>query len=156
MTLSTHTAIGALIGGSIGNPLLGFIIGFISHLLVDMIPHGDAGLRKKYHSRQARKAGLAYVSIDGAMAILLLLVFFNLIDFDSRFVFTAAVAGSVLPDILVGVYELTKQRFLGRFVKMHVYFHDYFVNRYGDVKLLHGIVGQTVFLVILIHFLVIS
>jgi hypothetical protein len=44
MTLTTHATLGAVIGRATGNPVLAFIFGFISHFLIDMVPHGDTGL----------------------------------------------------------------------------------------------------------------
>ena len=41
MTLTTHATVGAVIGYAIGEPLAGFVLGFLSHVQLDMRPHGD-------------------------------------------------------------------------------------------------------------------
>ncbi len=153
MTISTHTAIGAVLGGFVGGPIIGFFAGMLSHFLVDMIPHGDAKLGKEFHTKRASKSGKAYVTIDGVSAIFILLIFFNLVDFDSRFVFSCTIAGSVLPDILAGIHGITKTKYLRWFVKLHFFFHDFFTSRYGDVRLRWAIMGQAVFILLLVRWM---
>ena len=41
MFLTVHAATGILIGKYTGNIYLAFIAGFLSHLILDIIPHGD-------------------------------------------------------------------------------------------------------------------
>ncbi|MCA9325530.1 hypothetical protein KDA23_05720 [Candidatus Saccharibacteria bacterium] len=42
MYVSVHATVGAVVGQQTGNPLLAFGAGFASHLLLDVIPHGDS------------------------------------------------------------------------------------------------------------------
>lgn len=153
MTITTHTAIGATLGGFVGGPVVGFVAGMLSHFLVDMIPHGDTKLAAQYRSKQSKKTAVAYVTIDGIVAIFVLLVFINLIDFDSRLIFTTTVAGSVLPDILVGLHDLTKSVRLRSFVKLHFFFHNFFTKKYGDIRLAPALIGQTIFILLLVRWM---
>jgi len=43
MTLAAHVAVGAVIGLATKNPVLGFFAGFVSHFVLDAIPHSDLG-----------------------------------------------------------------------------------------------------------------
>ena len=54
MFLTAHTSVALLISTKIINPFLGFILGFISHFLVDIIPHGDESIGIK-SSKLAKK-----------------------------------------------------------------------------------------------------
>ncbi|MEK7619643.1 MAG: hypothetical protein AAB413_00170 [Patescibacteria group bacterium] len=145
MTLTTHATLGAVIGHATGSPLLAFIFGFISHFLIDMIPHGDTGIADNYkiHKRR-RKQALAYVMVDAVFAIFFVLLLANTRDIESMRAYSWGIAGGVLPDLLVGIYEVTKTRLLRWFNTLHFLFHDYFVKRKGDVPLYYAIMAQIV------------
>ncbi|PIQ67258.1 hypothetical protein COY25_04700 [Candidatus Uhrbacteria bacterium CG_4_10_14_0_2_um_filter_41_7] len=147
MTLSTHTAIGAIIGFSFGNPIVGFILGFISHFLVDMIPHGDSEIADQYKVQKVNvKKILAYMMIDAVTAIILIVTLFETRSADNTAVLGASIAGSVLPDLLVGIYEVTKSKYLLWFNRLHFFFHDYFIIKYHDIKLPYSLLGQFIFI----------
>jgi len=145
MTLTTHATLGAVIGRATGNPILAFVFGFISHFLIDMVPHGDTGLADNYKIKKVRrKQALAYVMVDAVVAILFVLILANVKDITSVRNFTWGIVGSVLPDLIVGVYELTKTKYLHWFNKMHFFFHDFFIKRKGDVPLYYALMAQVV------------
>ncbi len=145
MTLTTHATLGAVIGRAVGTPVLAFIFGFISHFLIDMVPHGDTGLSDNFriHKRK-RKQAVAYVIIDAVVAIFFVLLLANTRDIDSVRTFSWGIVGGVLPDLLVGVYEVTKTPMLRWFNTLHFYFHDMFVKRKGDVPLYYALMAQVV------------
>jgi phosphatidylglycerophosphatase A len=145
MTLTTHATLGAVIGHTVGTPLLAFVFGFISHFLIDMIPHGDTGLADNYkiHKRR-RKTALAYVMVDAVIAILFVLLLANTRDLDSLRTFSWGIVGGVLPDLIVGLYEITKTPLLKWFNTLHFAFHDFFVRRKGDVPLYYALLAQVV------------
>jgi len=153
MTITTHAAIGAVIGFSIGNPWLGFLLGFISHFLVDMIPHGDSRLSVKYRIQKKKRGPVTFATIDALIALYIILGLVNLPISTSQTALTAAIAGSVLPDLLVGFFDMTKSRYLKKFVKIHFFFHDFFTTRFGDIKLHQAIFGQAVVVVGLLNLL---
>ncbi len=152
MTLTTHVAIGAGIGVLVGNPALGFGLGVVSHFLVDMIPHGDTGLADRYYNNNEKLVPVAYAGIDGALAVILLMLFVVIKpDSVATAPFAAAVIGSVLPDLLVGAADVMKKnRVLVAYRKFHFYFHDYFSRSYGDVKLRYALVAQTIFILVVV------
>jgi phosphatidylglycerophosphatase A len=150
MTLTTHATLGAVIGHAVGNPVLAFVFGFISHFMIDMIPHGDTGLADNYKvHKKSKKAALAYVMVDAIFAIFFVLMLANTKDLTSMQNFTWGIIGGVLPDLLTGVYEITKSKTLKWFNTVHFFFHDYFVKRKGDVPLKYAILGQIVFIALL-------
>ncbi len=150
MTITTHTAIGAAIGFSLGHPALGFALGMISHLAVDMIPHGDMKFAEQFKNKR-RKAAVAYAGIDAAVAILLLLTLFNVGGYTDKLTFSASIAGSIMPDLLVSLYFATKTRWLKWFVKLHFFFHDFFLKRYGDVRLSYALTFQAAFIFLILR-----
>lgn len=145
MTLTTHATIGAVIGHAVGIPFWAFIFGFISHFLVDMIPHGDTGLSDNFrvHKRK-RKRAVAYVVVDAIIALFFVLILANTRDLESIRTFSWGIAGSVIPDLIVGLFEVTKTPALRWFIRLHFYFHDFFVHRKGDVPLYYAIMAQIV------------
>lgn len=145
MTLTTHATIGAVIARAVGSPVLAFIFGFISHFLVDMIPHGDTGLSDNFRVyKRKRKQAVAYVLVDGVVAIFFVLILANTRDIESMRTFTWGIVGGVLPDLIVGLYEITKAPLLKWFNTIHFYFHDFFVRRKGDVPLYYALMAQVV------------
>ncbi len=151
MTLTTHAAIGAFIGTIAKDPVIGFMAGATSHFLVDMIPHGDNQLADLFRIHKRRKLAVTYVTIDAIIAILFVLTMFTARGEVGNTAFSAAVAGSILPDLLVGLADATKWKPLKRFSKFHFYFHDFFSRKHGDVKLKYALVGQLGFILVLLN-----
>lgn len=149
MTITTHTAIGAAIGFGLNNPALGFAVGMLSHFAVDMIPHGDLKFSEQFKNKK-RKAALAYATIDAVVALLLLLALFNVGGYENKQAFSASIAGSIMPDLLVSIYFATKTKWLKWFVRLHFFFHDFFLKRYGDVRLTYALSGQAVFIFLIL------
>jgi hypothetical protein len=82
--------------------------------------------------------------VDAVVAILFVLILANVKDITSVRNFTWGIVGSVLPDLLVGVYELTKTKYLHWFNRLHFFFHDFFIKRKGDVPLYYALMAQVV------------
>lgn len=151
MTLTTHAAIGAAIGTFVASPLEGFLLGAVSHFLVDMIPHGDNQLADLFRIHKKKKLAVAYVTIDAAIAILFILAMFAMRTSDTNVAFAAAIAGSILPDLLVGLSDALKFKPLKKFYKFHFYFHDFFSRKHGDVQLKYALLCQFAFVIYLVH-----
>ncbi|MDP2631904.1 MAG: hypothetical protein Q8P30_04040 [Candidatus Uhrbacteria bacterium] len=153
MTITTHTAIGAAIGFSVGNPYLGFGLGLISHLLVDMIPHGDSLIAEEFRIHKKRKRAFRLGTTDALFALLLALFIFNLPHVTSTMTVSLAIAGSIFPDLIVGLHDATKSKYLKRAVKVHWFFHDFFIKRYHDVKLTNSLLLQAGLVAIIMNIL---
>lgn len=128
-----------------GVPYLAFLFGFISHFFVDMIPHGDTGLSDNFRvQKRRRKHAVAYITVDAVIALFFVLLLANTRDIDSMRTFSWGIVGSVLPDFIVGIYDITKSPLLRWFNKLHFFFHDFFVQRKGDVPLYYALLAQIV------------
>jgi hypothetical protein len=145
MTLTTHATLGAVIGHAVGNPVIAFVFGFISHYLIDMVPHGDTGLSDNFRVHKHKQTqAVAYVAVDAVVALLFVLLLANTRDIDSMRTFTWGIVGGVLPDLLVGLYDITKTPLLKWHNWMHFFFHDFFVKRRGEVPLYYALLAQIV------------
>lgn len=151
MTMSTHVAVGASIGLITQNPVLGFVSGCISHFLLDMIPHGDSTLGESHFNTKKKSIRpYLYVLVDNGIAIYLLLAIVNIVPKESLFAVSAGVAGSILPDVLVGVYEASRRKWLKKFFKMHLAIHNVITNKIGDIPLVVGVGYQVVGIVLIL------
>ena len=123
MLLSIHATVGAVIGEQVNTPLLAFILAFISHFILDMIPHGDEALIKAYRNDFKNK-GLKYLIIFDLIstAILIpLLFFFKKINFNPIVIW--GIIGGVAPDFMVAINEISQKHFI-KTHKLHYWAHD--------------------------------
>ncbi|MCK9360862.1 hypothetical protein M0Q28_01385 [Patescibacteria group bacterium] len=154
MFLTTHAAIGALIAQQIpGQHLVAFTLGVASHFLSDIIPHGDTKQYKDYVSGRGVKKALAYVIIDAAVAIYFILFLFNADLATNRLTVSLGIAGGILPDLLVAVYEVWRVRGLGWFHRLHFFFHN-LISEKKDMTLASGFAMQVMFLAALLNLIV--
>ncbi len=157
MTLTTHAAIGAALGSCIGNPLLGFALALASHFLVDIIPHGDNKLADSYRVLRKKRAGMAYVTLDAATAIIFLMLILptQAEHTTGSLAFSSAVIGSVLPDFCVALKELfPRNTLLKKIFAVHFFFHDCISRTWGDVRLSYALAAQAIFIALLTHYVI--
>ncbi len=151
MFVTTHAALGALVAEAFpGHPVLAFVLGMASHFITDIVPHGDTGLYKGYVAGSKVKRAVAYVVIDSVVAILFVLFLFNTHLFENRLSISLGIAGGVLPDLLVAVYELFRVRGLKWFHRVHFFFHNMVSGRWGDLSFPSGFAMQILFLAALL------
>jgi len=109
MFLSNHAAVGALLAVHTDNPASAFVLGYFSHYLLDMIPHGDekvsTWMKEKHTNLRSAGVFLADLSIT---AIFFLSLSWK-IDFPHPYVVAAGVFGAMLPDFLYGFYDLIRK-----------------------------------------------
>ena len=146
MFIATHALIGALIANQLPHhPVLSFVAGIGSHFLTDIIPHGDSKLYKDYvagaSKKKARRA-IAYVMLDGVAAIYTVIALLNVGSSPDRLTLSLGIAGGVLPDLLVGLYEVTRVPGLKWFHRLHFFFHNMITSRKGDVTMRYGLAIQ--------------
>jgi len=126
MLLTVHATTGALIGQQINNPILAFVLGFISHFILDMIPHGDQDWIEEYKGDQKSKAKkiILIVAIDVAVLLTLLISKYYYGDsFAPSLNIAAGILGGLLPDFLVVCHELSDKLFKN-FYHFHFIIHD--------------------------------
>jgi hypothetical protein len=152
MFLTVHAASGILIGQYTDNVWLAFILGIISHLLLDIIPHGDENLVKD----QRRKYWMAKYAVISAIDTFLV-VFMTYLLWQNNYIkltpaAIAALFGSLLPDYIWGLSEITHSKSLKYLSqKIFAWFHDLLNIR---LKLASGLLIQTLVLLLFIILLI--
>lgn len=150
MTTTTHTAIGVLIGTSVGNPVLGFALGVLSHYLIDIIPHGDMHMRDSNNlvNKKNERMSHVFVITDVAIGITLLNILGTVLPDDATrsTVYAVSIFGSILPDLLVGINDLAKSTLGRKHTHFHFMFHDFICRKHGDVKLRYSLATQAAFI----------
>ncbi len=148
MFITTHAAIGALIGSVLpGHPYLVTVLAVISHFVTDIIPHGDSQLYKGFTSGGKVKRAIAYVTIDAVFAMLFVLYLLNNAHFVNTRTVSIGIAAAVIPDLAVASYELFKFKKMKWFHKLHFWFHNMISGKRGDISLGAGFAMQVVLFV---------
>ena len=154
MFLATHATVGAMIGRACPNPILAFVLAFASHFLMDMIPHGDSHVYESYSQGKRVRLAVSYTMIDAVVTAYLVVGISQAHLFDNGFNVAAGIIGGLLPDLLIGVYEVTKSKLLVPFHRFHFFMHNLVVNRKwitqnGDFSFFTGVSYQLVILAVL-------
>ena len=159
MFITTHAAIGALIGAVVPNRYAAFSLGFLSHFVVDRIPHGDEHMLDGYKSGEKIKRAVAYVTIDSVIAMYVTLLILSNAPTALHGSMKWGLIGSILPDLLVGIYELTKiEPFFRRFTAFHHKNHHAWIGKYRkgkDIPFKWGVAYQVVAAIILVKLAII-
>lgn len=143
MILLTHAVTGAAVGQLTGNPILAFVTGFVSHFLLDAIPHWDYPFSEEaVRSGRLPRQDLVKIAIDGTVGMLGVIVvqfFFPSLLF---WPMLAGAIGAMLPDALQFAYFKTKWRWLAALQAFHEWIHTS-VKLVGEPKLIIiGVVSQ--------------
>ena len=152
MLMTVHAIVGAAIGQQVDNIYLSFIIGFLSHFVLDLIPHGDSELIDGYYKKEKVRKMIGLVVIDAiAMAVLILLLFsYKSADFTNKYSVIFGILGSILPDFIVGIAELSKKHFQN-FYRFHTQIHTYIKKI--NPTLFDGVIMQIIVLLLLMEIL---
>jgi len=164
MINTVHAATSALIGKHILSAPLAFVVAFLFHFVLDVIPHGDQRLGKKilgFRFREMKKTeesykdSILYAFLDHSfLAIFFIPFMFRNYDFANTDAFVWAIIGGVLPDILVGAYILGKFRGLKWFFTLHTKIHHIFLNRMkADIPLKVGLLVQILIVIAIVVFI---
>ena len=151
MFLTTHTSLALFISTKIMNPFLGFILGFISHFLIDIIPHGDEniGIKSSKLAKKERFIFLGFIGFFDLLLAIILVYFFLKFSKINNIIVFATVIGSWLPDILWMSIDFFNLKFLNWFLKFHKYMHTLIDYRYS---LVYGLFFQISFIIFLSYF----
>jgi hypothetical protein len=156
MFLVVHASVGALVGNAVGNPAAAFSVNFLLHFLLDMIPHGDQMLYEDYKQGKKVRKAMIHTGMDALAAAIVVAIIFSFGDFISEASVAAGVVGGLLPDFLVGMYELFHPkgrrwtgRQLDRFNRLHMHNHVFLIRNLfrTDMPLKIGFVMQAVAIV---------
>lgn len=103
-----HASVGAMAGNAVSNPMAAFALGFLSHFFLDMVPHGDAHMYDWYKSGKRVRPAIVQLGIDVLLTVVLIAALFILQDFFSPVAVAMGIVGGLMPDMLVGFFELIK------------------------------------------------
>ncbi len=160
MFITVHAAAAVLITKNISSAPLAFIIGLISHFLLDIPPHGDQKIGRKFfrhmfgeelQSKKNLKRLTAYGLVDGFVLVLFAIYLFRSFDFAYPDSVTWGLIGGILPDLLVGLYTFGKVKQLKWFFNFHGRIHYLLLNRIkSDIPVKWGIAIQAAILAIIL------
>jgi hypothetical protein len=128
MFITIHAAVGVALTQNVINPLLAGVIGFVSHLVLDTIPHGDdvLGDRLRAKNWSRLKLGLIFGLPDLAVWSAGLIWYLGAQHPIHPAVVIAAAFGAILPDLLWGLATFIPWRWLKAFDKFHERIHHLF------------------------------
>jgi len=154
VNLSTHVAVGAAVGYATKNPFLGFLAGFISHHIIDQIPHTDGGALKVEVKDFARdKRILAIVAFDIVLLAFVLAFAFNFRGFDTPMIW--GMLGGALTDLIDNMpfwSPYLRRTFpMNYFHRFHEFFHFTIENK---KNMWFGIFIQFLLIAVSLKFLV--
>lgn len=155
MFLTVHTAAATVIGKHIISAPLAFLLGLLSHFLLDLIPHGDSDLDsdfiKSVKKKGISKKFLMIGMIDLFVLILLLFYFVYNFEFISQSHVIWAIIGGILPDILMVIYRLTKFKWLKWIYDLHEKNHALITGKIiKDYNIKYGLIFQITLMIIFI------
>lgn len=163
MFLTVHAVVATVIGENTSNAFLAFVFGFVSHFILDAIPHGDQDFGKKVFGLRLpeikKDERFKLMAIYGGMDAFTLAVFLIFLFENFAFAQNAAVVwciiGAILPDFLIFIYKLTETRFLTWFHKIHQFTHLVVSQRMKyDIPLKVGVVFQICVAILFIFMIV--
>ncbi|MFA4960449.1 MAG: hypothetical protein WC548_02185 [Candidatus Pacearchaeota archaeon] len=144
-----HTLLGGFIGLHLNSIILIILIAFLSHFVIDNIPHWGIGFDKnnfkKNYQVNFHKKMIAIGIIDGVIAIFLLIFLYG--KFNNTHLVIGCMA-SVMPDIL-SVGYLTKFKHKKRYKKF-LKLHN---NIQREAGFFFGIITQLILILILLEIL---
>lgn len=136
MTLSTHAIVGAAIASVMpAHPVIGFVVAFASHFLLDAIPHWDYALSSQIESvtgdpmdtdmmiNKSFFFDLLKIGSDMFLGVAVVLFFFTFNGPHLFWIPFVGVAGAVLPDALQFIYMKWKHQPMTSLQKFHLWIH---------------------------------
>jgi hypothetical protein len=159
MTLTTHAVVGAAIASSMPNyPVVGLILAFASHFVLDAIPHWDYPLSSQKTDNVNHMnddmvinkdffIDLLKIGTDMSCGVLLALLLFTLHGPHLFWIPMIGVFGAVLPDALQFAYFKWRREPLIALQRFHLWIH---AKRDFDNKPLVGIPFQIAIMVLVV------
>ena len=129
MFLTVHAPAGALVGAFAPDPVSAFVLGVLSHAVLDIIPHGDEAIGppcagQTCTHREEVRLMLRLAIADAALMGIVLATILTPWRALPSFSVLAGIAGGVLPAILQGLgMAFPRIRPLARFKELHDVVH---------------------------------
>lgn len=137
MLLSQHAIVGGAVGLATGNPFLGFLAGFMSHHILDRLPHVDGVPEKSGHERYSsvidREWPLStYITAYIDVAVTVIIIIFVALRVNEPLIFLCGAFGGSLPDLMDNVPFWRNQFRLTGFGKWYHGLHNRFHFRWHN------------------------
>jgi hypothetical protein len=151
MFMTVHAAAATIIGKQVNSSIIAFLLGLLSHFVLDMIPHGDERLGKRFFGQRLKmlynqgelKFMALYSSTDSFVLAFFLIYLFKNFEFASSNTVIWAIVGGLLPDAIALLDKLTGFKIFKWFNNFHIANHKYLVEKFDwDWKLQHAVVMQ--------------
>jgi len=151
MYLTVHAAAGAAVGQFMPNVWAAFAAGFVSHFILDMIPHGDENIQhwKFFRTKLRRTIAAALIDFAVLLATFCYWLTTNTVEQIPGIMYGAA--GSILPDALWGLHELTGSPLLKWYRALHSATHRVIAKK---LTILQGFAIQIPLLLALTYIIV--
>ncbi len=133
--ITPHVLVGASLATAISNPFVLIISAFISHFVLDMIPHKD-------YEITPLKAHFYKLVIDVGVSAILLFSFVGNLPLEKQVLFALGGFFGILPDGLWMLYRLFNWKFLERYVEMHNALHWLIIPKTHKTHVAFGIFTQ--------------
>jgi len=152
MYITVHSAIGASAAQFVSEPWIAFIVGFLLHFIFDMIPHGDEGIKKWKLFKSHKSRIIAAGSLDLLGVMIMTVFWINHSEMSQIPTMLAAIAGSIAPDALWGLYELTGSPLLRWYYNFHKKLHHVLTKK--ELNLKYGFLFQGLILLAMTLFII--
>jgi hypothetical protein len=131
MILITHSVVGAALSGVTGSPVYSFLIGILSHYVLDAVPHYDYVDKRFVDDRFSKQSKVLFkfIMLDGVLGVILPLYFFEWQGFYGLLNIFLAIIGAMLPDALTGVHVYFPNKVTPILNKFHVGLHYLFSKK---------------------------
>ena len=154
MILASHIIVSGLLGATTQNYFLAAIFGFVSHYILDVIPHWDSYLSPKFYVKAEAEDGkfikekffwkeAGKIVIDILIGLGLLFIFLKNLSYINITAVFISVFFGILPDPLQLFYLMTKWRFIKWNFDLQEFVH-YSIHSKIDQKFWPGIIIQTI------------
>jgi len=150
MFLTVHTPLSLVIGASIANPFLAFILGFLGHFALDSIPH-DSKKTHLWSKRQPLKKINKMLFLIEVIEFIIIFTLLAVLYLNNKLILSysmaAALVGGWLPDVLWGLNNLTQKRIkiLNLYHKIHSFADDHYLTKYCLLPVYGEILVQVFF-----------
>lgn len=135
MMITPHVLAGAAFATSISNPFILIVCAFVSHFLLDMIPHTD-------HNITPLKPNLYKLVIDAGVSFVLLFYFIGNLPLEKQLLFALGGFFGIFPDGLWMLYQLFHWKFLEHYVAIHNFLHWLIIREDHKTHLVFGMFTQ--------------
>lgn len=148
MFLTAHASAALWVTTKTADPLLAFTLGFVSHFILDIIPHGDETLGDHISDKKKKYLYLARIAlVDVIVATAMIWLYVVRKPEIARGPIAIAVFASWLPDFLWLANSFLKWKFLTAYTRVHNRIHRLIDYRYSPV---YGVPFQIIFTIMIL------